>query len=77
MVTTDAVATWIHQRICGMHGHENFMQFARNRVFLKCISCGFESPGWDVKARPAATESTDAAPRRRAVQVLTSVRRAA
>lgn len=32
--------------LCGIHGHEHLMQFDRDRLYLRCISCGHESPGW-------------------------------
>ena len=42
------------QVLCGLHGHEHLMQFDRERLYLKCISCGHESPGWQlpVSRRP-------------------------
>jgi hypothetical protein len=36
----------VGQLLCGIHGHEPLMQFDRDRLYLKCISCGHESPGW-------------------------------
>jgi hypothetical protein len=47
--------TWqrVHHAICGLHGHDPLLQFDNNRVFLRCASCGYETPGWDVgKNRP-------------------------
>lgn len=32
--------------ICAIRGHEGRLQFKKNRVFLQCASCGYESPGW-------------------------------
>jgi hypothetical protein len=44
---------WMHKVVCGLHGHDNLLQFERGRVFLKCTSCGHESPGWNVsQTRP-------------------------
>jgi hypothetical protein len=37
--------------ICAIWGHEDYRQFEKNRVFLQCISCGHESPGWTVDTR--------------------------
>lgn len=37
--------------ICALRGHEEYLQFEKNRVFLHCIGCGHESPGWTVDAR--------------------------
>lgn len=47
--------TWIQQKLCGLHGHDSLLQYQRNRIFLRCTSCGYETPGWDVSrtARPA------------------------
>lgn len=44
----------IRQAICGAHGHDALLQFERERVYLKCYSCGFESPGWTI-SRAATT----------------------
>ena len=37
--------------ICALRGHEDFLRFEKNRVYLQCIECGHESPGWTVEAR--------------------------
>lgn len=34
--------------ICGLHGHDSVLQYEGTRMFLRCMSCGYESPGWDV-----------------------------
>lgn len=62
---TDYVAR-LQQFVCGLHGHDELLQFERGRLSLKCASCGHETPGWDLKktavvAPPAAVS----APRRR------------
>ena len=36
---------------CALWGHEDYLQFEKNRVYLQCISCGHESPGWSVGER--------------------------
>lgn len=36
----------MRQAFCGLHGHDNLMQFEKDRLFLQCVSCGHESPGW-------------------------------
>jgi hypothetical protein len=47
---------WVLKRIqgvmCGLHGHDSVLQYERNRMFLRCTSCGHETPGWEVT--PAA-----------------------
>ena len=40
--------------MCGLRGHDNLMQFEKDRVYLQCASCGHETPGWML---------TEAAPR--------------
>ena len=55
MATSDYV-TKMRQLVCGLHGHDNLMEFGRGRLSLKCVSCGHETPGWDI--RPGATTST-------------------
>ena len=58
--------SWIQQGLCGLHGHDSLLQYERNRIFLRCASCGHETPGWDLSRTPAAparaeTHSTPAA----------------
>jgi hypothetical protein len=42
----------VRQTICGLHGHDNLMQFEKDRLFLQCASCGHESPGWTLDDAP-------------------------
>src|SRR5689334_25145405 len=42
----------IKQALCGMHGHDSLLQFEHDRMFLKCVSCGHESPGWELNETP-------------------------
>jgi hypothetical protein len=37
--------------ICAVRGHEDYLHFEKNRVYLECIACGYESPGWSVGER--------------------------
>ena len=41
----------LRRLICAIRGHEDFMQVDKNRIYLLCISCGHESPGWIVDSR--------------------------
>ena len=42
--------------------HDPLLQFEQGRMFLRCSSCGFESPGWDTgDRRPRLRFSGDAA----------------
>ena len=55
------VAAKVRQMFCGMHGHDNLLQFERDRMFLRCVSCGHESPGWALtETPPTITEVGDA-----------------
>ncbi len=63
------VFDWLRQTICGLHGHDTLLQFEHERMFLRCVSCGHETHGWDLdRARPAvrlrveATRKAIAAP---------------
>jgi hypothetical protein len=42
--------------VCGLHGHDSVLQYERTRIFLRCASCGHETPGWEVPLRPLAFE---------------------
>jgi hypothetical protein len=42
----------MRQAICGLHGHDSLLQFEQERMFLKCASCGFETPGWELNEAP-------------------------
>jgi hypothetical protein len=44
----------IREAICGIGGHEYFTRLASNRIYLHCLVCGHETPGWciDGKTRP-------------------------
>jgi hypothetical protein len=51
----------MRQVICGMHGHDTLLQFEHDRMFLRCVSCGHESPGWELtETPPTITEQGDA-----------------
>jgi hypothetical protein len=74
MATT--VVTWVHTLVCGLQGHENLLQFARGRMYLKCVSCGHESPGWEIKEQ-SAVPAAQPERRRRLVPHFAGERRAA
>ena|SRR5688572_2322774 len=42
----------IREAFCGLHGHDSMLQFQQDRMFLKCASCGHESPGWSLNETP-------------------------
>jgi hypothetical protein len=49
----------LRQFFCGLHGHDALLHFEHGRMSLLCTSCGYESPGWEVKAQPATRERVD------------------
>jgi hypothetical protein len=42
----------LRQTLCGLHGHDAFLQFEQERMFLKCVSCGHETHGWTLNEAP-------------------------
>ena len=42
----------VREAFCGIQGHDSLLKFQRDRMFLKCLSCGHESPGWDLNRTP-------------------------
>jgi hypothetical protein len=55
------VMTWMKQAFCGLHGHDSYLQFEQDRMFLRCVSCGHESHGWELnEERPAIRLRGDA-----------------
>jgi hypothetical protein len=74
MVTTTApgwlirAAGQVRQVICGLHGHDSLLHFEQGRLSLLCSSCGYETPGWDVKSAPVVNHAT-VEPKRRAIRI--------
>jgi hypothetical protein len=48
----DRVRGRVREVFCGLHGHDSYLQFQHDRMFLKCVSCGHESPGWELNEAP-------------------------
>jgi hypothetical protein len=56
---------WLHQKFCGLHGHDTLLHFEQERISLRCASCGHETPGWELnEVPPTITIHSD--PRRHA-----------
>jgi hypothetical protein len=51
----DRFLGWMQQSACALHGHDAILQYERNRIYLRCTSCGHETPGWEVASKAAAT----------------------
>lgn len=45
-------ADWLRQMICGLHGHDTLLHFDKDRISLQCVSCGHETPGWELNEVP-------------------------
>jgi hypothetical protein len=37
--------------LCGLQGHDPLLQVSEGRMFLRCTSCGHETPGWTTSPR--------------------------
>jgi hypothetical protein len=48
----ERVIVGLRHLVCGLHGHETLLQFERGRMFLRCVSCGHETPGWELSDVP-------------------------
>ena len=72
------MGTWIQQLACSLSGHDEVFHFEKNRVSLVCISCGHESPGWEVSGKqPVVTAGGDRHRHRLTGPRLVDTRRAA
>jgi hypothetical protein len=54
-------ARHVRQFVCGLHGHDALLHFEQGRISLQCTTCGYQTPGWDVKGVPARVEAPQAA----------------
>ena len=52
-------AVQLRQFMCGLHGHDSLKHFEQGRMSLLCTSCGFETPGWDVRTSSVRRDSAD------------------
>ena len=41
----------LQRLMCAIRGHEDYLHFEKDRVYLQCVACGYESPGWRVENR--------------------------
>jgi hypothetical protein len=52
-------AVQLRQFMCGLHGHDTLKHFEHGRISLLCTSCGYESPGWEVRATGVRREGAE------------------
>lgn len=41
----------LSQLMCGVRGHDAMLHFEDKRVMMRCTSCGYDTPGWEVSGR--------------------------
>jgi len=51
-VSGRTIVTAIREGLCGLSGHEFLLHTEPSRLFLRCMECGHETPGWNVAAQP-------------------------
>jgi hypothetical protein len=74
----ETMLSWINRLYCGLHGHDNLMHFDKDRMFLQCVSCGHETPGWTLSSkRPRMIAQAPARPHGIARPQLANYRRVA
>ena len=44
--------TTMNQLFCGLRGHDTLLRFENERMSLRCVSCGHETPGWELNEVP-------------------------
>jgi len=42
----------LRQAFCGVRGHDTLLHFEDERMALRCVSCGHETPGWELNEVP-------------------------
>ena|SRR5947207_7711167 len=55
----ERVAGRVRQMVCALHGHDNLLQFEQDRMFLRCVSCGLQSPGWELNEPPPIVTASE------------------
>lgn len=39
------------QMMCALRGHDSVLHFEGKRVMMRCTSCGYDTPGWEINGR--------------------------
>jgi hypothetical protein len=72
------VMDWVRQMFCGLQGHDNMLQFEHEHMYLRCTSCGNQTPGWRLDdLQPVRRLRNDGSSRTLVRPQLDSVRRVA
>jgi hypothetical protein len=45
--------SYARQALCGLRGHVMVRHFEPDRLSLRCLACGAETPGWTIDVRPS------------------------
>ena len=46
-----------HRVGCLVRGHDLVMQYDKNLLSLRCLACGYHTPGWALNERPPQPHS--------------------
>lgn len=63
---TNRIIAWFRRRNCALGGHDRYLSWKAGRMFLRCASCGHETPGWRVEAEQERRRAALAAVTRKA-----------
>jgi hypothetical protein len=44
--------TQLRRLWCAFRGHDRLLHFEAERMSLRCVSCGHETPGWELNEVP-------------------------
>jgi hypothetical protein len=77
MGVIDRASTHVRRFLCGLHGHDALLHFEQGRLSLVCVSCGYETPGWDLTSSARRASQSATTPRRLVRLPLVSERRVA
>ena len=52
----DRATRSIQSAVCGLHGHDPLLQVQGARMFLRCTTCGYETPAGQPRAVVLASD---------------------
>jgi len=68
----------VREMVCGLQVHDNMLHFEHEHMYLRCTSCGHQTPGWRLNdLQPVRTAHADPSSRTLVRARLDSVRRVA
>lgn len=50
-MTAEDILWRLRQLLCALRGHDAVLHFEASRVLMRCPSCGYDSPGWEISGR--------------------------